>query len=396
MVALLFVRTFLLRPYYVTTTSMEPTIHGAVDVDGKGEHVLVRFGGAEGLSRFDLVVIDRGEGGAPVVKRVGGLPGDRFQLAGGDLFVNGRRIPADVPRPDWIPVFDSHRGSLADAFDFRDAPAGVSSSDRPWVLVPETPGELRLEALGLEPGRESGLLRFHSDLRDSFINGAGVVVDGKHQVNDLMLAFDFRITDLSPGGRVRARIVEEGDTFEAILEVDETLSGFSLRIERNPAEVLGANVADRLKPPGSGEGTWLRLEFSNRDNHLSARLTETETGASLCSLGIDYEANRPYLGGSANPGGMPLKSVASRVALGGEALEMELRNVLIARDLFWIPVGTYAVDQPFELSPKQYFLLGDNSANSADSRLWGPVGVEAIIGRPLGVIWPPGRRRSLR
>lgn len=38
---------------------------------------------------------------------------------------------------------------------------------------------------------------------------------------------------------------------------------------------------------------------------------------------------------------------------------------------------------------KAVYVLGDNRANSEDSRVFGPVGDDAIIGRAIAVIWPP-------
>jgi len=43
------------------------------------------------------------------------------------------------------------------------------------------------------------------------------------------------------------------------------------------------------------------------------------------------------------------------------------------------------------LGPDEYFMLGDNSAHSYDSRYWGPIKRRAIIGRAVCIYWPLGR-----
>ncbi len=46
----------------------------------------------------------------------------------------------------------------------------------------------------------------------------------------------------------------------------------------------------------------------------------------------------------------------------------------------------------FTLEDDQYFMMGDNSANSQDSRYWGPVPRSSIVGRAFLVWWPFTRR----
>ena len=47
-----------------------------------------------------------------------------------------------------------------------------------------------------------------------------------------------------------------------------------------------------------------------------------------------------------------------------------------------------ASDRPFAVPAHSYFAMGDNSYNSYDSRYWGPVPEENLVGRGLFVYWP--------
>jgi signal peptidase I len=45
-------------------------------------------------------------------------------------------------------------------------------------------------------------------------------------------------------------------------------------------------------------------------------------------------------------------------------------------------------ERTFVIPPHSYFAMGDNSYNSYDSRYWGPVPEENVVGRGLFVYWP--------
>jgi signal peptidase I len=48
--------------------------------------------------------------------------------------------------------------------------------------------------------------------------------------------------------------------------------------------------------------------------------------------------------------------------------------------------GNYC--QPFTLGPDEYFLMGDNRANSLDSRSFGPIPASQLVGRVVLRYWP--------
>jgi signal peptidase I len=47
--------------------------------------------------------------------------------------------------------------------------------------------------------------------------------------------------------------------------------------------------------------------------------------------------------------------------------------------------------RPITVPEGSVFLMGDNRGNSDDSRYWGPVPDDWVIGKAFGTYWPPSR-----
>ncbi len=57
----------------------------------------------------------------------------------------------------------------------------------------------------------------------------------------------------------------------------------------------------------------------------------------------------------------------------------------------WLAAGQYAMDQPYQIPEDCYFVVGDNAASSHDSRFWGCVPSNNIIGKAFYVFSPRNR-----
>ncbi|NOT30288.1 MAG: hypothetical protein HOP15_07560 [Planctomycetes bacterium] len=395
---LLLAKFFVADVYRVDSGSMRPTLCGGrerPDGEEESERVLVLYG-RERPQRFDLVVVRSMDGSKPLVKRVCGVPGDQdLMIRGGDLFVGRRRLPSETPRPAPVPVYDDRYLSPEDFFEFR-RDGSVQRAGAEWIVVGEA----------YPPGN---LLHYHPELRDDYLDRRHRRVPGVIEVNDARLELEFALEAPGPGQRLHFQLSEEGDLFEAELMLGPPAV---LRLVRLNRHLLGDGGAPQEEPPGRElartqveleleAGRFYDLEFSNIDNHLRVRSR---------ALGLDlaqsYAGNEPLYGASDLRDPSVPQHMGARVRFGVERGRARFRAVRILRDLFYTEDGRFAVrargrgqarpgalppDDTVSLGPDDYFLLGDNSAASTDSRHFGSRKASELLGRPLAVVWPVPR-----
>lgn len=83
--------------------------------------------------------------------------------------------------------------------------------------------------------------------------------------------------------------------------------------------------------------------------------------------------------------GDTIKIEDSAVFINGQKLdEPYLPEGVITRSADFLKEG-----EVIRAGPNQYYVLGDNREHSSDSRAWGPIGREEIIGRTFFRYWPP-------
>lgn len=365
--AILLVRTFVGDVYHVDSGSMEPTLWGA---EGGGEWVFVRYSD-DAPARQELVVAQRAGDDAPIVKRVLGLPGESVSVSGGDVLVNGRRLPPEDARPPWVVVYDQALRPLEERF-----PAAAAQKLL-WGIARDA---AELDARSVARDANLGLLFFHDPFDDDYLGPDGELVRGSSQASDARIECDVVLRDAR--SQLRIGLSEQGDTFQALVRPGDDGTCEVAIVRRNAPEGLSKLASARIAWP---LGERRRLAFSNRDNVL-----RLEVGGAQ-PLVAPYRENALHPSDHLREG----KSFGYRIWFGGDQGRFEFRGVRVLRDFSYTDRGAYGVGAPCDLGPDEYFLLGDHSSQSRDSRESGPVHAREIVGRPVAVVWPPARWRRL-
>jgi len=309
------------------------------------------------------------------IKRVVGLPGESVQLIDGDVYVDGQIIRKTLAQQqavaqlvhdaDFAPVLSANLpprwepggkwGSVGGRFAH---PSGAPADPiewltyRHWQRVPGNQDRAREGAVTDLCAYNQTHPRRAEDI---------------HAVTDLMLAF--RLVEAFGEGLLVVRATDGQEEFEVRLDTAE---------QRYEVFHNGRPVA----------GTRRRVSQSLEDLEVVVSLFDQQF---LLALGGRTEVVWPYV----RPDGPP-RPVARPLAIGSQGLGVRLEQVRVYRDVYYtLPIGLEdrpGLGRPYRLDHDEYFVLGDNSPISDDSRCWpaGPALKETLlVGKPLVVVFSP-------
>lgn len=327
--------------------------------------------------RFDLVVFDRPPratastsaadlAGDRFVKRLIGMPGDEILIEDGDAWLldaaaaGGR---ARLERPLGVLL---EMEQLVAEFD-----PGAPGADWSVPRGAATAGD-RLVVTASSAADAPAALAYQRLVCSDWVDRDGVLHESRRVVHDSALAAE--ITAETADAAVALELFEGADVFRL-----ELAAGAGLRLlrQRGPGgapEVTEGPPAARL-PVGKP----VAVHFLNADDRLVATLDGEVV------LELRYDGNTPVLGAPSN-------APVLRVLAGTAALA----RVQVLRDVDFTDDGTFGtLGRPYQVPAGSYFLLGDNSANSRDSRHFGAVDQGYFIGKPFLIFHPFDRWKVL-
>jgi signal peptidase I len=329
--------------------------------------------------RWDVVVFRIPKESTNYVKRYVGLPGETLDIADGDVFINQDRV-AKQPNEQldlWFPVHDTQlMPKTIDA----DTPRWEPATKENWIAAGT--GWKFNGADKDVAGKDEADLQFHGTIDDRLDYNAniaemGIVAPTLHNVCDVRILCDVQqfsgdgagsIVWEFNGGVVQCVIHATGDV-ELICEWPQ--SG-------TEAQRAAGTLSGELKSPR-------QIALAIRDGFAYVldgdRICASLQIAPLKRLDV------------------PLRMLVNsgKAAIRAGHCDLTIGRIQLARDIYYLAPERNipdAVRLPISLKPDEIFFLGDNSAQSRDSRYMGPSMTRDFIGVTRAIYWPVSRWRN--
>ena len=379
--------------------------------------------------RWDVVVFKwPGDAKTNYIKRLVGLPNERLQVRYGDVYTAPlgsddfqiARKPPEKVRAMLQPVYDN------DYVLPKLIEAGVEPRWQPWASGgPKSPwttssdyksfaaegqagGTAWLRYQHIVPTQEiwhefeNGIkVRSPSPtlIKDSYAYDAGDADChtprwvGYNPVGDL--ALDCQLNIKRAEGAVVLELVKGGRQFQCHIDLRNGEAALSIVPKGG---LTSPEFAPKANTSIHGPGTY-DVSFANVDEQLflwvNGHVVDFDGPTTYPSLGNNKPVDVQPVRGLETPTDLS----PAGIAVEGSAA-VGVGHVKLLRDIYYtadvdngeLQRAGFILQQDIstakDLGPGQYFMMGDNSPESADSRYWGKVDRRLLIGKALFIYWP--------
>ncbi len=356
------------------------------------------------------------------IKRLVGLPGNTLEIVNGDVFIDGKiaHKPVHVEKAMLQVVYNN---------DFYPLDAGQERMNgnrwsNPWVGEPQTSDAGKWFTGGPVISFSSGdpdavghlaFIQRNSYLYNDLGYNANPYWNGHHIVGNLYLRTVW--ISHSAACAVRMTLGPATNRFRVTLAHDGTLKLYQWDTANSTYVPIGAkNMSIFHAPSALHPGEPYRLAISNTQHEarfwINGKLMLQYAAPWTLQDALAVAHTREVTGEQETP--------KIQIDVTGACT---LRHLLLMRDIYYTQMkirfpynssvnpggtepGTGTMGHPITLKKGQYFMLGDNSNDSEDSRAWYrvepvlrkmhlPLGVvpqRYILGRAFMVYWPAGFR----
>jgi signal peptidase I len=392
---------FCLEAFQIPTSSMQPTLMGSVEA-GVYDRLLV-----DKLApvfrepqRWDVTVFSYPlQKNQNYVKRLVGLPGETLFIGGGNLYrvttVNGARHyevlrkPDRIQREQWREVYPARLHLHEDQKVLGGMLSAVPASA--WSDA-DGPGRLTVQ---LEPvASRVYRLSFRDDEDGGFVDR---VWDGYPTgiAQEIRKLAGGQPAEIVPDARIEATFTPERTIDELTLEVevrrpDQKPMTFSMLVRGGQCQLVARSEDGR--PPAESAtkvcelpaGVATTVAFAHVDDELIAwrngdEFLRVDVSAFDCRSGCELPPRAE--GANADHCAVP------QLRLKGQG-KVQVDGLRICRDLHYTKRGDsfkHAQDL-IEIPANHYFMMGDNTLQSIDSRGWTSLRVGVL---PDGTVVPP-------
>lgn len=376
-----------------------------------------------GPKRWDIIVFKNPEDPRiNFIKRLIGLPGEKVEIIDGDVYINDKiaRKTEAAQKSLWFLVYDNDHIPLRRKTNRYNTPGWYALDEYSEKNSKTDSRNIKLSPA--EPTKPVSIF-FSGDLTDFYgYDDPAIQQSGQNIVYDLKVEFVFIPEKIKEGGRLDISLSKYEDLFTTRIDPDGSVKLLrttkeSFNSKQPDYELIKEVSIERFLPNQP-----LIISMENVDYRITIKINNRTI------LQTEDKEYHP-------PSYDKLKKLKTRkpqpiICISTSDIDCTLRHLRVYRDIYYRycrfnyefkdengrqnpyfrKPGWGVEGNPIYLRENEYYVLGDNSPESKDSRLWWEVGehlkerfekglyqlgtvpADQIVGKAFFVYWPAGFR----